>query len=57
MQQLANMTVKQMMNEEEFRENVDLLNKTTAKVKSKPSFLKRDLDARAHTDAYRNTFR
>lgn len=57
MEQLANMAMKQLINDEEFSEDKDLLLKVSKKVPKKPSFLKRDLDARAHSDAYRSKFR
>ncbi|XP_063851572.1 TBC1 domain family member 9-like isoform X1 [Scylla paramamosain] len=57
MEQLANMAMKQLINDEEFSEDKDLLTKVSKKVPKKPSFLKRDLDARAHSDAYRSKFR
>ncbi|XP_063602227.1 TBC1 domain family member 9-like [Penaeus indicus] len=57
MEQLANMAMKQLINDEEFTEDKDLLTKVSKKVPKKPSFLKRDLDARAHSDMYRSKFR
>lgn len=57
MEQLANMAMKQLINDEEFSEDKDLLTKVSKKVPKKPSFLKRDLDARAHSDMYRSKFR
>nr|CAD7263370.1 unnamed protein product [Timema shepardi] len=40
-----------------FNEDKDLLNKLSKNVPKKPSFLKRDLDARAHSEAYCLLFR
>ncbi|XP_045619389.2 TBC1 domain family member 9 isoform X2 [Procambarus clarkii] len=57
MEQLANMAMKQLINDEEFSEDKDLLTKVSKKVPKKPSFLKRDLDARAHSDMFRSKFR
>ncbi|KAG7166769.1 TBC1 domain family member 9-like, partial [Homarus americanus] len=57
MEQLANMAMKQLINDEEFSEDKELLTKVSKKVPKKPSFLKRDLDARAHSDMYRSKFR
>lgn len=40
-----------------FNEDRDLINKLSKNVPKKASFLKRDLDARAHSEAYRLMFR
>ncbi|XP_068205458.1 TBC1 domain family member 9 [Palaemon carinicauda] len=57
MEQLANMAMKQLINDEEFTEDKELLTKVSKKIPKKASFLKRDLDARAHSDVYRSKFR
>ncbi|XP_066990352.1 TBC1 domain family member 9 isoform X1 [Macrobrachium rosenbergii] len=57
MEQLANMAMKQLINDEEFTEDKELLTKVSKKIPKKASFLKRDLDARAHSDMYRSKFR
>ena len=57
MEQLANLAMKQLINDEEFSEDRDLLVKVSKKVPKKASFLKRDLDARASSDQFRNKFR
>ncbi|XP_022235832.1 TBC1 domain family member 9-like, partial [Limulus polyphemus] len=43
--------------EETFQADKDLAQKSSRNVPKKPSYLKRDLDARAHSEAYRMTFR
>ncbi|KAF8773507.1 TBC1 domain family member 9 like protein [Argiope bruennichi] len=57
MQQLANLAMKKLISEESFEADTDLVNKLSKNVPKKPSYLKRDLDARAHSEAYRSTFR
>ncbi|XP_069703909.1 TBC1 domain family member 9 isoform X3 [Periplaneta americana] len=58
MEQLTNLAMKQLIDEKGgFNEDRDLLNKLSKNVPKKPSFLKRDLDARAHSEAYRLLFR
>lgn len=58
MQQLANFAMKQLIDEKSgFTEDRDLLCKLSKNVPKKPSFLKRDLDARAQSEAYRMIFR
>lgn len=56
MEQLANLAMKQLICEETFQADKDLAQKSSRNVPKKPS-LKRDLDARAHSEAYRMTFR
>ncbi|KAJ9591108.1 hypothetical protein L9F63_002329, partial [Diploptera punctata] len=58
MEQLTNLAMKQLIDEKGgFNEDRDLLSKLSKNVPKKPSFLKRDLDARAHSEAYRLLFR
>ncbi|XP_015915540.2 TBC1 domain family member 9 [Parasteatoda tepidariorum] len=57
MQQLANIAMKKLISEENFEADTDLVNKLSKNVPKKPSYLKRDLDARAHSEAYRSNFR
>ncbi|XP_049811575.1 TBC1 domain family member 9 isoform X1 [Schistocerca nitens] len=58
MEQLTNLAMKQLIDEKGgYNEDRELLNKLSKNVPKKPSFLKRDLDARAHSEAYRLTFR
>ncbi|XP_065226342.1 TBC1 domain family member 9-like isoform X2 [Planococcus citri] len=58
MQQLMNITMRQLIDEKiGFDEDKELLNKLSKNVKKKPSFLKRDLDARAISEGYRLLFR
>nr|CAD7588701.1 unnamed protein product [Timema genevievae] len=58
MTQLTNLAMKQLINDKGgFNEDKDLLNKLSKNVPKKSSFLKRDLDARAHSEAYRLLFR
>ncbi|XP_058791505.1 TBC1 domain family member 9 isoform X2 [Phymastichus coffea] len=58
MEQLTNLAMKRLIDEKSgFNEDRDLLNKLSKNVPKKPSFLKRDLDARAHSEAYRLQFR
>ncbi|XP_046428118.1 TBC1 domain family member 9 isoform X1 [Neodiprion fabricii] len=58
MEQLTNIAMKRLIDEKSgFNEDRDLLNKLSKNVPKKPSFLKRDLDARAHSEVYRLQFR
>ncbi|XP_001600394.2 TBC1 domain family member 9 isoform X2 [Nasonia vitripennis] len=58
MEQLTNLAMKRLIDEKSgFNEDRDLLNKLSKNVPKKPSFLKRDLDARAQSEAYRLQFR
>lgn len=57
MQQLANLAMKKLISEESFSADEGLVRKLSKNVPKKPSYLKRDLDARAHSEAYRTTFR
>ncbi|XP_066998326.2 TBC1 domain family member 9 isoform X2 [Anabrus simplex] len=58
MEQLTNLAMKQLIDDKGgFCADRDLLNKLSKNVPKKPSFLKRDLDARAHSEAYRLMFR
>ena len=45
------------MDSERFYEDHELLTKLSKNVPKKPSVLKRDLDARAQSDAFRSNFR
>ncbi|CAB3361215.1 Hypothetical predicted protein [Cloeon dipterum] len=57
MEQLANLAMKQLMDEKSgYNEDKELLKKLSINVPRKDSFLKRDLDARAHSEAYRLKF-
>ncbi|XP_072045709.1 TBC1 domain family member 9B-like [Amphiura filiformis] len=58
MEQLANMAMKQLLSEEGFEEDKDMPNRPkVSKKKKKVSSIKRDLDARARSEAYRQVFR
>eukprot|EP00057_Strongylocentrotus_purpuratus_P019197 XP_011673671.1 PREDICTED: uncharacterized protein LOC100891953 [Strongylocentrotus purpuratus] len=59
MQQLANLAMRQLLSEEGFSEDLNLPDRSKVKKKApkKVSSLKRDLDARARTEAYRRVFR
>ncbi|XP_050310363.1 TBC1 domain family member 9 isoform X2 [Anthonomus grandis grandis] len=58
MEQLVDLAVKRLIDDKKsFREDKELLNKLSKNVPKKPSFLKRDLDARAQSEAYRMMFR
>ena len=58
-EQLANLAMKQLIYDETgaFQADLDLIVKTSRNVPRKPSFLKRDLDARQMSESYRSTFR
>ncbi|KAK3913686.1 TBC1 domain family member 9 [Frankliniella fusca] len=57
MQQLINYAMKRLIDDKSaFYEDKDLLTKLSKNVPKKTSFLKRDLDARALSEAYRLTF-
>ncbi|XP_026276184.1 TBC1 domain family member 9 [Frankliniella occidentalis] len=57
MQQLINYAMKRLIDDKSaFYEDKDLLTKLSKNVPKKPSFLKRDLDARALSEAYRLAF-
>ncbi|XP_060561507.1 TBC1 domain family member 9B-like [Ruditapes philippinarum] len=56
MEQLANMAMKQLMLEGGFEEDKTILDRTKKKTPKKMSMIKRDLDARARSDAYRLAF-
>lgn len=58
MEQLSDLAIKRLMdNKKNFNADKDLLNKLCKNVPKKASFLKRDLDARASSEAYRLLFR
>ncbi|XP_063983611.1 TBC1 domain family member 9B isoform X2 [Diachasmimorpha longicaudata] len=58
MEQLTNIAMKRLIDEKSgFNEDRDLLHKLSKNVSKKKPFLKRDLDARAHSEAYRLQFR
>ncbi|KAF2879783.1 hypothetical protein ILUMI_26388 [Ignelater luminosus] len=58
MEQLADIAAKRLIDDKRcFNEDKDLLYKLSKNVPKKASFLKRDLDARAHSEAYRLMFR
>ncbi|XP_052243499.1 TBC1 domain family member 9-like isoform X1 [Dreissena polymorpha] len=56
MEQLANMAMRQLMLEGGFEEDKTILDRTKKKTPKKMSMIKRDLDARARSDAYRLAF-
>ncbi|XP_077979306.1 TBC1 domain family member 9-like isoform X2 [Glandiceps talaboti] len=59
MEQLANLAMKQLLSEEGFEEDRSLPSRSEVRSKApkKVSSLKRDLDARARSEAYRSVFR
>ncbi|XP_041466902.1 TBC1 domain family member 9B-like [Lytechinus variegatus] len=59
MEQLANLAMRQLLSEEGFSEDRNLPDRSKVKKKApkKVSSLKRDLDARARSEAYRRVFR
>ncbi|XP_066146218.1 TBC1 domain family member 9 isoform X1 [Euwallacea fornicatus] len=58
MEQLVDLAVKKLIDDKKsYREDKELLNKLSKNVPKKASFLKRDLDARAQSEAYRMMFR
>lgn len=59
MEQLANLAMRQLLSEEGYEEDktLPLLTKNRGKQLKKVPSLKRDLDARAHSEFYRNLFR
>ncbi|XP_026329753.1 TBC1 domain family member 9 isoform X2 [Hyposmocoma kahamanoa] len=59
MQQLANIAMRQLINDKSASFNIDkdLLTKLSKNVPKKPSFLKRDLDARKQSNLYTLKFR
>ncbi|KAH1017221.1 TBC1 domain family member 9-like [Dendroctonus ponderosae] len=58
MEQLVDLAVKRLIDDKKsYREDKELLNKLSKNVPKKASFLKRDLDARAQSEAYRMLFR
>lgn len=58
MEQLIDLAVKKLIDDKKgFREDKELLNKISKNVPKKASFLKRDLDAKAQSEAYRMMFR
>lgn len=57
MEQLANMAMKQLMQEGGFEEDKTIVDRTKKKTPKKMSSIKRDLDARARSDAFRLAFR
>lgn len=59
-EQLANLAMKQLISDEggsTFKMDTDLVLKTSRNVPRKPSFLKRDLDARQLSENFRAIFR
>ncbi|XP_046333198.2 TBC1 domain family member 9-like isoform X1 [Haliotis rufescens] len=57
MEQLANMAMRQLMQEGGFEEDTTISSRTKRKTSRKISSLKRDLDARARSEAFRQAFR
>ncbi|GAB1598460.1 TBC1 domain family member 9B-like isoform X1 [Argonauta hians] len=56
MEQLTNMAMKQLMSEEGFEEDRLLTHRTKKRASKKISLLKRDLDAKARSEAFRAAF-
>ena len=48
--------MRKLISEDSFQQDLDLLLKRSKNVPKKPSFLKRDLDARKNSEAYRALF-
>ena len=57
MEQLVNITVQQLINDEEFCEDKELLKKSSSRPLKNSSFLKRDLEARSQAATHRSLFR
>jgi hypothetical protein len=58
MEQLANLAMKKLMNDDwNYQIDWELKSKKSRNVPRKPSFLKRDLDAKQLNESYRSTFR
>ncbi|XP_060528088.1 TBC1 domain family member 9 isoform X2 [Cylas formicarius] len=58
MEQLVDLAVKRLIDDKKsYQEDKELLNKLSKNVPKKASFLKRDLDARVQSEAYRMMFR
>ncbi|XP_054160913.1 TBC1 domain family member 9-like [Oppia nitens] len=60
MEQLANLTMRQLISDErhlQYKVDANLVAKKSKNLPKKVSFLKRDLDARAMSESYRITFR
>ncbi|XP_077490901.1 TBC1 domain family member 8/9 [Amblyomma americanum] len=57
MEQLANLAMRQLISEETFEADEQLSRKLSRNAPKKLPLLKRDLDARAQSEAYRTTFR
>uniref|UniRef100_A0A131XYW0 Putative ypt/rab gtpase activating protein n=3 Tax=Ixodes ricinus TaxID=34613 RepID=A0A131XYW0_IXORI len=57
MEQLANLAMRQLISEEHYEVDEQLARKLSRNVPKKLPHLKRDLDARAQSEAYRTTFR
>ncbi|XP_061166989.1 TBC1 domain family member 9-like isoform X2 [Saccostrea echinata] len=56
MEQLANMAMKQLMQEGGFEEDKTIVDRTKKRTPKRMSSIKRDLDARARSDAFRSAF-
>lgn len=56
MEQLANMAMKQLMQEGGFEEDKSIVDRTKKRTPKRMSSIKRDLDARARSDAFRSAF-
>merc|ERR1719471_578811 len=54
--QLANLGMRKLISEDSYHQDIDLLLKRSKNVPKKSSFLKRDLDARKDSEAYRVRF-
>ena len=55
-QQLANLGMRKLISEDSYTQDLNLLLKRSKNVPKKSSFLKRDLDARKDSEAYRVRF-
>ncbi|XP_078333491.1 TBC1 domain family member 9-like isoform X2 [Crassostrea virginica] len=56
MEQLANMAMKQLMQEGGFEEDKSIVDRTQKRTPKRMSSIKRDLDARSRSDAFRSAF-
>ena len=54
--QLANLAMRKLINDDSYQQDLDLLLKKSKNVPKKPSFLKRDLDAKKRSEQFRTAF-